>query len=95
MATNTDFKIFSANRLSFSQLYDDALKYIKSVYHSAGQEFTMASPFAQLLNVVLNLGRMILFYIETSITELNIESAHHARSRTQLIKLNIALLTNL
>ena len=80
MATNTDFKIFSANRLSFSQLYEDALKYIKSVYRSAGQEFTMASPFAQLLNVVLNLGRMILFYIETSITELNIESAHHARS---------------
>ncbi len=54
MATNTDFKIFSANRLSFSQLYEDALKYIKSVYRSAGQEFTMASPFAQLLNVVLN-----------------------------------------
>ena len=80
MATNTDFKIFSANRLSFTQLYEDALKYIKGVYRSSGQEFTMASPFAQLLNVVLNLGRMILFYVETSITELNIESAHHARS---------------
>lgn len=80
MATNTDFKIFSANRLSFSQLYEDTMKYIKSVYHTAGQEFTMASPFAQLVKVTLNLGRMILFYIETSITELNIESAHHARS---------------
>lgn len=80
MATNTDFKIFSANRLSFSQMYEDTMKYIKSVYHTAGQEFTMASPFAQLVKVTLNLGRMILFYIETSITELNIESAHHARS---------------
>lgn len=80
MATNTDFKIFSANRLSFSQMYEDTLKYIRGVYRNAGQEFTMASPFAQLVKVTLNLGRMILFYIETSITELNIESAHHARS---------------
>jgi hypothetical protein len=61
-------------------MYEDTLKYIRGVYRNAGQEFTMASPFAQLVKVTLNLGRMILFYIETSITELNIESAHHARS---------------
>ena len=80
MASTTDFKIFSANRLSFNELHEDAFNYIKRVYNTEGQEFTMASPFAQIVNVVLNLGRMILFYIENSITELNIETAYHARS---------------
>lgn len=76
----TDFKIFKANRLKFKELQEDALSYIKKVYNTNGQEFTAASPFAQVINVVLNLGRMILFYIENSITELNIETAFHDRS---------------
>jgi len=74
------FKIFKANRLKFKELQEDAFRYIKRVYSSEGQEFTMASPFAQLVNVVLHLGRMILFYIENSITELNINTAFHERS---------------
>ena len=77
---NIDFKIFKANRLKFSELQDDAYNYIKKVYSDNGQEFSSASPFIQIVNVVLNLGRMILFYIENSITELNIKTAFHERS---------------
>jgi len=73
-------KIFKANRLSFAELKDDAFNYLKNVYHTLGKEFTMASPFAQLINVTLHLGRMILFYIENSITELNINTAFHSKS---------------
>lgn len=73
-------KIFKANRLSFAELKEDAFNYLKNVYHTAGREFTMASPFAQIINVTLHLGRMILFYIENSITELNINTAFHSRS---------------
>lgn len=80
MASNTDFKIFSANRIKYNELHQDAFNYIQNVYKTNGQEFTMASPFAQLINVVLHLGRMILFYIENMITELNIETAYHDRS---------------
>lgn len=80
MASNNNFKIFSANRIKYDELYQDAFNYIKSVYKTNGQEFTMASPFAQIISVVLHLGRMILFYIENMITELNIETAYHDRS---------------
>lgn len=75
-----DLKIFNTNRIGLSQLYDDAMNYVKTVYNANGQEFTMASPFAQIINVLVNLGRMILFYIENSVTELNIETAYQSRS---------------
>ena len=75
-----DFKIFKANRLKFSELATDVYEHLRSVYKANNQEFTIASPFAQIINVVLNLGRMILYYIENSITELNIGTAFHDRS---------------
>ena len=36
----------------------------------------MASPFAQLLSVILHLGRMVFYYIEDAITGLNIKTAY-------------------
>jgi hypothetical protein len=75
-----EFKIFKANRIKFQELYNDAFEYIRAVYNANGKEFTMASPFAQIVTVLLHLGRMILFYIENSITELNIRTAYHPRS---------------
>lgn len=75
-----DWKIFKTNRLGLTEMYNDAVNYIKNVYNANEKEFTSASPFAQIVNVLVNLGRMILFYIETSITELNIETAYQARS---------------
>lgn len=71
-----EIKIFKLNRIKFNELYQDALRYVKSVYNSVGQNFTPASPFGQLLTVVLNLGRMIFYYIEDSITGLNIRTAY-------------------
>lgn len=82
-----NWKIFSANRIGLSQLYEDAMSYIKKVYDANGQEFSVASPFAQIVNVIVNLGRMILFYIETSINELNIETAYQSRSINGLSEL--------
>lgn len=76
MATkNSQSNIFKYNRLKFNELYNDALNFIKQTYQNLGQQFTMASPFGQLLQVILHLGRMILFYIEFSITEMNIKTA--------------------
>ncbi len=69
-------KIFSLNRLKFNELYEDALKYIKATYKAVGQSFNTASPFGQLLQVTLHLGRMIFYYIEDSITGLNIRTAY-------------------
>lgn len=70
-----NLKIFKLNRIKFEQLWNDALSYVKESYAATDEEFTLASPFAQLLAVVLHLGRMILYYIEDSITGLNIKTA--------------------
>lgn len=75
-----DLKIFKANEIRYSELSKSAFTYLKDVYNTNGEEFTMSSPFAQIISVTLHLGRMILFYIENTITELNIETAFHNRS---------------
>jgi len=50
MANNdSEIKIFKLNRIKFSELYNDALTYIKATYKAVGQEFNTASPFGQLL----------------------------------------------
>ena len=69
-------KIFHLNRIKYDQLWNDALTYIKQTYSAVNEQFTSASPFAQLLSVILHLGRMIFYYIEDSITGLNIRTAY-------------------
>lgn len=76
MAENNEQKIFKLNRLKFKELYQDALDYIKASYKAADQDFNTASPFGQLLKVILHLGRMIFYYIEDSISGLNIRTAY-------------------
>ena len=68
-------EIFDTARIRFNELYQDALNFVKRTYGDLGQHFTMASPMGQLLQVILGYGRMILFYNEDSITELNIKTA--------------------
>lgn len=72
--------IFSKTRLKFEEMWNDATNYIRQTYKSRGQVFTTASPFSQLLQVILHMGRMIMFYIEDSITELNIKTANRPAS---------------
>lgn len=72
--------IFSASRIKFKELYDDAIIYLKNVYGKVGDYFSNTSPMGQLLRVILHLGRLIIFYIEDSITELNINTASRERS---------------
>ena len=74
--TDKEIKIFKLNRIKFNELYQDALNYIKATYKAANQTFNTASPFGQLLQVILHLGRMIFYYIEDSITGLNIRTAY-------------------
>ena len=72
--------MFSKSRLKFNELYSDALSYLKKIYGEVGDYFSNASPTGQLLRVILHLGRMIIYYIEDSITELNINTAIRTRS---------------
>jgi len=72
--------IIKTARIRLSELYQDSINFVKQTYDDAGQYFTMASPMGQLLQVILNIGRVILYYIEDSITELNILTASRAQS---------------
>lgn len=77
MATeNPNNKIFNLSRIKYDELWADAIEWIKATYNTAKEKFTVASPFAQLLSVILHLGRMIFYYIEDSITGLNIKTAY-------------------
>jgi len=67
-------------RIRLSELYQDSINFVKTSYNNVGQYFSMASPMGQLLQVILNIGRMILYYIEDSITELNINTASRPNS---------------
>ena len=82
MATNNNqkFEFFRTSRIRFSELYQDAINLIRATYEDVGQYFTMASPMGQLLQVTLHFGRMILYYIEDAITELNINTASRPAS---------------
>lgn len=71
-----ELKIFKLNRLKYQELWEDALSYVKQTYSAVGQKFNIASPFSQLLSVILHLSRMIFYYIEDSITGLNIRTAY-------------------
>lgn len=73
-------EIFNTARIRFQELYQDSLNFIKNTYGDLGQHFTLASPMGQLLQVLLSYGRMILFYIEDSVTELNIKTATRSQN---------------
>jgi hypothetical protein len=72
--------VIRTSRIRLSELYQDSINFIKAAYGSVGKYFSMASPMGQLLQVVLNIGRMNLYYIEDSITELNINTASRPSS---------------
>lgn len=71
---------FSKTRLKASELFEDSFEYLQRTYDQAIETFTPASPFGQILTVVVNLGEMIFFYIEAALTELNISRARNIES---------------
>jgi len=75
-------EIFKKSRILFQELLEDAKSYLSFKFSQADELFSPASPFGQLLSVIINLGKLILYYIEDSITELNIYTA----SRNSSIK---------
>lgn len=80
-------KIIDTSRVRLAELYRDSIDFVKNSYNFVGEYFSMASPMGQLLQVLNNLGRMILYYIEDSITELNILTASRDHSVKGLVSL--------
>ena len=67
-----ELKFLSTLRTNAEQIKADARTYISRVYKRANTLFTEASPFAQIVNVMSELGELIMFYVEDSLVEQNI-----------------------
>lgn len=68
-------EIFKYDRIKYSQMYADARSYLTSKFLQVGEVFTPASAYGQILTVLIDLGKLIFYYVEDSITEMNIYTA--------------------
>lgn len=75
-----ELKFLSALRTQADQIKADARTYIARTYKRAGTLFTEASPFAQIVNVMAELGELIMFYVEDATVEQNIYTAQQPES---------------
>ena len=74
------YKLFKGLSTNATELYRESVQFLQQKFKTSGDIFTLASPFGQLLIVLHNLTELILFYIEDSITELNIYEANRPSS---------------
>ena len=82
-----EFKFLQAARIKASDIRNDARQYISRVYGRAGNLFTTASPFAQIIQVMSELTEMIFYYIEDATVEQNIMTAQQPESIYGLARL--------
>jgi hypothetical protein len=73
-------QFFKLNRITFQRLYEDTKSWFQTVYNLTTDQFTPASPWGQIIETVINIAQMIFYYIEDSITELNIKTASRRQS---------------
>lgn len=72
--------IFSKSRILFNEMMDDAKIFFTREYSQSNSVFTPSSPFGQLLQAIISFAQRAFFYIEDSITELNINTASRPSS---------------
>ena len=79
--------LFNKTRIQANELYDQAYKFVTEKFEQSGKVFTIASAYGQILYVLSQLSNMILFFIEDSITEMNINTASRVDSIQGLARL--------
>ena len=61
-------------------MINDTRSYISRIYGRAGELFTTASPYSQILDVLSQISKLIFFYIEDATVEQNILTAQNPES---------------
>ena len=74
-------------RVKSTQIKEDARTYISRVYGRSKTLFTEASPFAQIMRVLSEIGELIMFYVEDATVEQNIYTAQQPESIYGLARL--------
>lgn len=67
--------IFRKNNILIQGLLGDSFEFLQRTYNQTRNVFTVASAWGQILFVLENLSQLILYFIEDSITELNMQEA--------------------
>ena len=75
-----NFKFLNKSRIKTNEMIEDTRSYISRIYGRAGELFTNASPFAQILSVLHELTSFVFYYIEDATIEQNILTAQHKES---------------
>jgi hypothetical protein len=89
MPNATDnFKVFTRLSIFIEDILGQTINYLTTKFNQSKSVFTAASPFGQLLLVVENLTQLVFYYIEDSITELNINEATRLTSIYSLASLS-------
>ena len=73
--TSDNFKVLKGLSIYVEDIMNQTVNYLSARFNQSKSVFTSASPFGQLLLVVENLTQLIFYYIEDSLTELNINEA--------------------
>jgi hypothetical protein len=79
--------IFQKNNILIRGLLNDTYQFLQLTYGQTRNVFTVASAWGQILFVLENLSQLILYFIEDSITELNIYEATRDYSVRSLARL--------
>jgi hypothetical protein len=80
--------IYRKNNILISGLLSQTYSFISRTYSQSSNLFTVASAWGQILFVFQNLSQLILYFIEDSITELNIEQATRDYSVRSLARIS-------
>lgn len=82
-----EFKFLSTSRVKVNEMIQDTRSYISRLYGRTEELFTTASPFSQILDVLGEISKLILFYVEGSTVEQNILTAQNTESIYGLARL--------
>lgn len=80
--------IFQKNNILVRGLLNDTYNFLQRTFNQTKNVFTVASAWGQILFVLENLSQLILYFIEDSITELNIFQATRDYSIRSLARIS-------
>jgi hypothetical protein len=80
--------IYKKNNILISGLLSSTYSFVTRTYSQSRNLFTVASAWGQIIFVFQNISQLILYFIEDSITELNIEQATRDHSIRSLARIS-------
>lgn len=79
--TNSNpFSFLNKAKVQAQEIFDQFIEYMTSVYKQSGKVFSISSAYGMLMHAFSQISNMILYYLEDSITELNMNTASRASS---------------